>query len=186
MSSTPISYRTKLKNLAITYPWITKHQVKPTPGHVDLIVRFIDLCEMAMGTQSPAFSVFQVKYLKNRMRITAIPSCDVACDTAALRNAIELTLRESSIVCPNCGAYQTFGQSLTDIYVCCPASGDLVLWQTIPDIMAMSPKERETLFDMVLTEEATRDVENAASGGKNGRVVHSVTDLAGVAFRPYL
>lgn len=156
MSSTPISYRTKLKNLAIKYPWITQHQVKPMPGHVDLIVRFIDLCEMAMGTQSPAFSVFQVKYLKNSMRLTAIPSCDVACDTAALRNAVELTLRESSIVCPHCGDYQTFGQSLTDVYVCCPASGDLVLWEAIPDLMAMHSEERDELFEMVIAEEASQ------------------------------
>jgi hypothetical protein len=156
MSSTPISYRTKLKNLAIKYPWITKLQVKPTPGHVDLIVRFIDLCEMAMGTQSPAFSVFQVKYLKNSMRITVIPSCDVACDTAALRSAIELTLRESSIVCPHCGDYQTFGQSLTDVYVCCPASGDLVLWEAIPDLMAMHSEERDAVFEIVIAEEASQ------------------------------
>jgi hypothetical protein len=95
-------------------------------------------------------------------------------------------LNEANIVCPHCGDYQTSGQSLTDIYVCCPNSGDLVLWQTISGIIVMSPKERETLFDIVLTEEAKRDFESAASGGKNDRVVHSVADLTGVAFRPYL
>lgn len=156
MSFTPVSYRTKLKNLSIKHHWIAEHQVKPMPGHIDLIVRLLDLCEMAMGTQSPVFSVFQVKYLKNRMRITAIPSCDVACDTAALRNAIELTLRESSIVCPHCGDYQTFGQSLTDVYVCCPASGDLVLWEAIPDLMAMHSEERDAVFEMVIAEEASQ------------------------------
>jgi hypothetical protein len=160
MSFTPISYRTKLKNIAIKYPWITKHQVKPTPGHVDLIVRLLDLCEMAMGTQSPVFSVFQVKYLKNSMRITAIPSCDVVCDIAALRNAIELTLRESSIVCPHCGDYQTFGQSLKDVYVCCPASGDLVLWEAIPDLMAMHSEERDAVFEMVIAEEDSQRLIN--------------------------
>jgi len=186
MSFTPISYRTKLKNLAIKHPWIAEHKVKPMPGHFELIVRLLDLCEMAMGKQSPAFSVFQVRYLQNRMKITAIPAPSSACDSTALRHAISLTVNEANIVCPNCGAYQTFGQSLTDIYVCCPASGDLVLWQTIPDIMAMSPKERETLFDIVLIEEAKRAVDSAASSGENGRVVHSVADQAGVASHPYL
>lgn len=156
MSLTPISYHTKLKNLSIKHHWIAEHQVKPMPGHIDLIVRLLDLCEMAMGTQSPAFSVFQVKYLESSMRITATPSCDVACDTSALENAIELTLRESSIVCPHCGDYQTFGQSLTDVYVCCPASGDLVLWQTIPDLMAMHSEERDAVFEMVIAEEASQ------------------------------
>jgi hypothetical protein len=156
MSLTPISYRTKLKNLSVKHPWIAMNQVKPMPDHVNLIVRLLDLCEMAMGTQSPAFSVFQVKYLKNSMRITATPSCDVACDTSALKNAIELTLRESSIVCPHCGDYQTFGQSLTDVYVCCPASGDLVLWEAIPDIMAMHSEERDAVFEMVIAEEASQ------------------------------
>mgnify|MGYP007088372076 CR=1 FL=1 len=156
MSSKPISYRTKLKNLAIKYSWIAKHQVKPMPGHVDLTVRLLDLCEMAMGTQSPAFSVFQVKYSESTMRITATPSCDIACDTSALKNAIELTLRESSIVCPHCGDYQTFGQSLTDVYVCCPASGDLVLWEAIPDLMAMHSEKRDAVFEMVIAEEASQ------------------------------
>jgi len=150
MSITPISYRTKLKNLSIQYPWIAKHHVKPMPGHVDLIVRLIDLCETAMETQSPAFSVFRVRYLENRMRITAIPCYGTTCDTTALRNAIELTLREAKIVCPHCGNYQTIGQSLEEIYVCCPTSGDLVLWEEIPDIMGMPPKEQEALFDQIL------------------------------------
>lgn len=186
MNYAPISYRTKLKNLSLKHPWINPRRVKPMPGHVDLIVRLLALCESAMDSLSPEFSVFQVRYLQNRMKISAIPAPGSACDSTALRHAISLTMNEANIVCPHCGDYQTIGQSLTDIYVCCPASGDLVLWQTIPDIMAMSSKERETLFDMVLTEEATRDVESAASGGKNGRVVHSVADLTGVAFRPYL
>lgn len=186
MNYAPVSYRTKLKNLSLKHPWINPRRVKPMPGHVDLITRLLALCEMAMGTLSPEFSVFQVRYLQNRMKITAIPAPGSACDSLALRKSISLTLHEANIVCPHCGDYQTIGQSLADVYICCSASGDLVLWQTIPDIMAMSPKERETLFDIVLTEEATRDVESAASGGKNGRVVHSVTDLAGVAFRPYL
>ena len=156
MSFTPISYRTKLKNLTIKYPWITNHHVKPMPGHVDLIVRLLDLCEMAMGAQSPAFSVFRVRYLENSMRITAIPYHGASCDIPALRNAIELTLGEANIVCPNCGNYQTIGQSLEEVYVCCPTSGDLVLWEAIPDIMAMQPDERNTLFDMIIAEETSQ------------------------------
>lgn len=156
MSLTPISYRTKLKNLSIKHHWIAEHQVKPMPGHFDLIVRLLDLCEMAMGTQSPAFSVFQVKYLESSMRITAIPIPGSACDSLALRQAISLTLNEANIVCPHCGNYQTIGQSLEEIYVCCPASGTLVLWEAIPDLMAMRPEERDAAFEMVIAEEASQ------------------------------
>lgn len=156
MSLTPISYRTKLKNLSIKHHWIAKHEVKPMPGHFDLIVRLLDLCEMAMGIQSPAFSVFQVRYLQNRMKITAIPTPGSACDSLALRQAISLTLNEANIVCPHCGNYQTIGQSLEEIYVCCPASGTLVLWEAIPDLMAMRPEERDAVFEMVIAGEASQ------------------------------
>lgn len=154
MNFTPVSYRTRLKNLSIKHPWITEHHVKPMSGHVDLTVRLLDLCEMAMGTPSPSFSVFQVRYLLNKMRITAIPTQGAECDLIALRKAIDLTLGEANIVCPYCGDYQTIGQSLQEVYVCCPSSGDLVLWQTISDIVAMPPKEREALFNMINVEEA--------------------------------
>jgi hypothetical protein len=153
MNYAPVSYRTKLKNLSLKHPWIDPRRVKPMPGHLDLITRLLALCESAMGSLSPEFSVFQVRYLQNRMTITAIPAPDSACNSLALRHAISLTLNEANIVCPHCGDYQTIGQSLTNVYVCCPASGDLVLWESIPDIMALSPKEREALFDMVLSEE---------------------------------
>ena len=88
MNFTPVSYRTRLKNLSIQHPWITQHHVKPKPGHIDLIVRLLDLCEVAMGTPSPSFSVFQVRYLLNNMRITAIPTQGAECDLIALRKAI--------------------------------------------------------------------------------------------------
>ena len=185
MNHIPVSYRKKLKNLSLKHPWINPRQVKPMPGHVDLITRLLALCEMAMGTLSPEFLVFQVRYLQNCMKISAIPAPGSACDSTALRHAISLTVNEANIVCPHCGEYQTLGQSLTDVYVCCPASGDLALWETIPDIMSLSPKEREVLFDMALGEEAIQKVDSAASGGKNGRVVHNVTDPAGIALRPY-
>lgn len=154
MNYTPVSYRTKLKNLSLKHPWINPKRVKPMPGHVDLIARLLAMCEPAMGTLSPEFSVFQVRYLQNCMKITAIPAPGSQCDSLALRQAISMTLNEANIVCPHCGEYQTFGQSLEDVYVCCPTSGDLVLWEAIPDIMAMQPDERNALFDMVITDEA--------------------------------
>jgi len=156
MNYAPVSFRTKLKNLSLKHPWINPRRVKPMPGHVDLITRLLALCEMAMGTLSPEFSVFQVRYLQNRMKLTAIPAPGSACDSLALRHAISITVNEANIVCPHCGDYQTFGQSLKDVYVCCPSSGDLVLWQTIPDIMVMQPKDRDELFEMVIAEEASQ------------------------------
>lgn len=149
MNYTPVSYRTKLKNLSLKHPWINPKRVKPMPGHVDLIARLLAMCESAMGTLSPEFSVFQVKYLQNCMKITAIPAPGSKCDSLALRQAISMTLNETNIVCPHCGDYQTFGQSLQESYVCCPASGDLVLWEAIPDIMIMRAEERDALFDRV-------------------------------------
>lgn len=156
MNYAPVSYRTKLKNLSLKHPWINPRRIKPMSGHVDLITRLLVLCEMAMGTLSPEFSVFQVRYLQNRMKITAIPAPGSACDSLALRHAISITVNEANIVCPHCGDYQTFGQSLTDIYVCCPASGDLVLWEAIPDLMAMHSEERDAVFEMVIAEEASQ------------------------------
>lgn len=149
MNYTPVSYRTKLKNLSLNHPWIHPRRVKPMPGHVDLVTRLLALCESAMGTLSPEFSVFQVRYLQNCMKITAIPAPGSKCDSLALRQAISMTLNEANIVCPHCGGYQTFGQSLQESYVCCPASGDLVLWEAIPDIMIMRAEERDALFDRV-------------------------------------
>ena len=99
-----------------------------------------------MDTLSPEFSVFQVRHLQNRMKITAIPAPDSKYDSLALRQAISLTLNEARIVCPHCGDYQVTPQSLEDVYVCCPASGDIALWEAIPDIMAMQPEERDALF----------------------------------------
>lgn len=155
MNYAPVSYRTKLKNLSLKHSWINQRYVKPIPGHVDLITRLLALCESAMGSRSPKFSVFQVRYMQNCMKITAIPAPSSACDSTALRHAISLTVNEANIVCPHCGEYQTLGQSLTDVYVCCSASGDLVSWETIPDIMAMQPEEREAMFDKVIAEEAS-------------------------------
>jgi len=154
MNYTPVSYRKKLKNLSLSHPWINPRRVRPMPGHVDLVTRLLAMCESAMGTLSPEFSVFQVRYLQNCMKITAIPAPGSKCDSLALRQAISMTLNEANIVCPHCGEYQTFGQSLEEVYVCCPASGDLVLWEAIPDIMAMLPDERNALFDMVIADEA--------------------------------
>lgn len=156
MKYNPVSYRTKLKSLHLKHPWMNLQHVKPLPGHVNLIARLLAMCESAMGTLSPEFSVFQVRYLQNCMKITAIPTPGSKCDSLALRQAISLTLNEANIVCPHCGEYQTFGQSLEDVYVCCPASGDLVLWEAIPDIMAMQPDERNTLFDMIIAEEMSQ------------------------------
>lgn len=153
MNYAPVSYRTKLKNLSLKHPWINPRLVKPLSGHVDLIARLLVLCESAMGSLSPEFSVFQVRYLQNRMKITIIQAPDSACDSLALRQAISLTVNEANIVCPHCGSYQATPQSLEEVYVCCPASGDLVLWEAIPDIMAMQPDERNALFDMVIVEE---------------------------------
>lgn len=147
-----VSYRTKLKKLHLKHPWMNPLRVKPLPGHVDLIARLLAMCESAMGTLSPEFSAFQVKYLQNCMKITAIPTPGSKCDSLALRQTISLTLNEANIVCPHCGNYQTIGQSLEDVYVCCPASGDLALWEAIPDIMAMQPDERNALFDMAIAE----------------------------------
>lgn len=155
MNYIPVSYRTKLKNLSLKHPWINQRRVKPMPGHIDLIARLLVMCETAMGTRSPGFSVFQVRYLQNCMKITAIAAPGSACNSTALRHAISLTVNEANIVCPHCGDYQTIGQSLTNVYVCCPASGDLVLWKTVPDIMVISPQEREGVFDMIIAEEAT-------------------------------
>jgi hypothetical protein len=156
MNYTPVSYRTKLKNLSLKHSWINPRLVKPLSGHVDLIARLLALCESAMGSLSPEFSVFQVRYLQNRMKITIIPAPDSACDSLALRQAISLTVNEANIVCPHCGSYQATPQSLEEVYVCCPASGDLVLWEAIPDIMAMQPDERNALFDMVIAEEVSQ------------------------------
>lgn len=147
-----VSYRTKLKKLYLKHPWMNPLRVKPLPGHVDLIARLLAMCESAMSTLSPEFSVFQIKYLQNCMKITAIPTPGSKCDSLALRQAISLTLNEANIVCPHCGNYQTIGQSLEDVYVCCPASGDLVLWEAIPDLMGMSSEDREILFDQVITD----------------------------------
>lgn len=153
MNYTPVSYRTKLKNLSLKHPWINPRRVKPMPGHVDLIARLLALCESAMGTPSPEFSVFQVRYLQNCMKITAIPAPGSTCDSLVLRQAISMTLNEASIVCPHCGEYQSMGELLNGAYVCCPASGDLVLWETIPDLMTMPTLERNALFDSVLARE---------------------------------
>ncbi len=84
--------------------------------------------------------------MQNCMKITAIPTPGSACDSTALRHAISLTVNEANIVCPHCGEYQTFGQSLEEVYVCCPASGDLALWEAIPELMVMLPEERDALF----------------------------------------
>lgn len=149
----PISYRKKLKNLFLKHPWIDPRRVKPMPGHVDLITRLLALCESAMGSLSPEFSVFQVRHLQNRMKITIIPAPDSACDSLALRQAISLTVNEANIVCPHCGSYQATPQSLEEVYVCCPASGDLVVWEAIPDLMVMQAEERDRLFEMVIVEE---------------------------------
>ena len=146
MNYTPVSYRTKLKNLSLKHPWINPRRVKPMPGHVDLVTRLLAMCESVMGTLSPEFSVFQVKYLQNCMKITAIPAPGSQCDSLALRQAISMTLNEANIVCPHCGSYQATPQSLDEVYVCCPASGDLVLWNTIPDIMCMNAEDRDALF----------------------------------------
>lgn len=146
MNYTPISYRTKLKNLHLKHQWINPRRVKPMPGHVDLVTRLLALCESAMGTLSPEFSVFQVRYLQNCMKITAIPAPGSKCDSLALRQAISMTLNEANIVCPHCGEYQSAGEFLNGAYVCCPASGDLVLWETIPDIMCMNSEDRDALF----------------------------------------
>ncbi len=140
MNYAPVSYRTKLKNLSLKHPWVNPKRVKPMPGHIDLIVRLLAMCESAMGTLSPEFSVFQVRYLQNRMKITAIPALGSACESTALRQAISLTLNEARIVCPHCGDYQVTPQSLEDVYVCCASSGDIALWEAIPDIMALLPK----------------------------------------------
>ena len=156
MNYIPVSYRTKLKNLHLKHPWMNPRRVKPLPGHVDLTARLIAMCESAMGTLSPEFLVFQVRYLENCMKITVIPAPGSKCDSLALRQAISLTLNEANIVCPHCGTYQSIGQSLHDTYVCCPASGDLVLWEAIPDIMAMPLEERHALFDIVIAEDATQ------------------------------
>ena len=158
MNYTPVSYRTKLKNLFLKHPWINPRRVKPMPGHVDLIARLLALCESAMGSLSPEFSAFQVRYLQNCMKITAIPTPGSKCDSLALRQVISLTLNEANIVCPHCGDYQTIGQSLEEIYVCCPASGTLVLWEAIPDLMAMRPEERDAVFEMVIAEEASQQL----------------------------
>lgn len=146
MNYTPISYRTKLKNLHLKHQWINPRRVKPMPGHVDLVTRLLALCESAMGTLSPEFSVFQVRYLQNRMKITAIPTPGSKCDSLALRQAISLALNEANIVCPHCGEYQSVGEVHNGAFVCCPASGDLVLWDTIPDIMCMNSEDRDALF----------------------------------------
>ena len=156
MNYIPVSYQAKLKNLCLKHPWINPRRVNPMPGHVDLVTRLLALCESAMGTLLPEFSVFQVRYLQNRMKITAIPAPGSKCDSLALRQAISLTLNEANIVCPHCGTYQSVGQSLYDTYVCCPASGDLVLWEAIPDIMALPLEERHALFDIVIAEDATQ------------------------------
>lgn len=140
MNYAPVSYRTKLKNLSLKHPWVNPKRVKPMPGHIDLIVRLLAMCESAMGTLSPEFSVFQVRYLQNRMKITAIPALGSACESTALRQAISLTLNEARIVCPHCGDYQVTPQSLEDVYVCCASSGDIALWEAIPEIMALLPK----------------------------------------------
>lgn len=153
MNYTPISYRTKLKNLFLKHPWINPRRVKPMPGHVDLIARLLALCESAMGSLSPEFSAFQVRYLQNCMKITAIPTPGSKCDSLALRQVISLTLNEANIVCPHCGSYQATPQSLEEVYVCCPASGKLVLWGAIPDIMSMPPEENAALFEKILAEE---------------------------------
>lgn len=146
MNYTPVSYRTKLKNLSLKHPWINPKRVKPMPGHVDLIARLLAMCEPAMGRLSPEFSVFQVKYLQNCMKITAIPAPGSECDSLALRQAINMTESEANIVCPHCGEYQSMGEVLNGAYVCCPASGDAVLWDTIPDIMCMNAEDRDALF----------------------------------------
>lgn len=146
MNYIPVSYRTKLKNLSLKHPWINPKRVKPMPGHVDLIARLLAMCESGMGTLSPEFSVFQVRYLENCMKIIAIPAPGSKCDSLALRQAIGMTLNEASIVCPHCGDYQSAGELLNGAYVCCPASGDVVLWDTIPDIMGMNSEDRDELF----------------------------------------
>lgn len=156
MNYTPVSYCTKLKNLSLKHLWVNPKRVKPMPGHVDLIARLLAMCESAMGTLSPEFSVFQVRYLQNCMKITAIPAPGSACESTALRHAISLTMNEANIVCPHCGNYQTIGQSLEEVYVCCPVSGDLVLWEAIPDIMAIHSEERDAAFEMVIAEEASQ------------------------------
>lgn len=146
MSYTPVSYHTKLKNLSLKHPWINPKRVKPMPGHVDLITRLLAMCESAMGTLSPEFSVFQVRYLQNCMKITAIPAPGSKCDSLALRQAIRMTLNEASIICLHCGEYQSVGEVFNGAFVCCSASGDLVLWDTIPDIMGMNSEDRDALF----------------------------------------
>ena len=160
MNYAPVSYRTKLKNLSLKHPWIDPRRVKPMPGHVDLIARLLALCESAMGSLSPEFSVFQIRYMQNCMKITAIPAPGSKGDSLALRQAISLTLNEANIVCPHCGNYQTIGQSLEEIYVCCPTSGTLVLWEAIPDIMAMRPEERDAVFEMIIAEENSQRLIN--------------------------
>lgn len=160
MNYAPVSYRTKLKNLSLKHPWIDPRRVKPMPGHVDLIARLLALCESAMGSLSPEFSVFQIRYMQNCMKITAIPAPGSKGDSLALRQAISLTLNEANIVCPHCGNYQTIGQSLEEIYVCCPASGTLVLWEAIPDIMAMLPEERDAVFEITILEENSQRLIN--------------------------
>jgi len=153
MNYIPVSYQAKLKNLCLKHPWINPRRVKPMPGHVDLVTRLLALCESAMGKLSPEFSVFQVRYLQNCMKITAIPAPGSKCDSLALRQAISMTLNEANIICPHCGEYQSVGEVLSGAFVCCPASGDLVLWDTIPDIMGMNSEDRDALFTKAILQD---------------------------------
>lgn len=151
MNYIPVSYRTKLKELHLKHIWIDPRRVKPMPGHINLIARLLAMCESAMGTLSPEFSVFHVRYLGDRMKITAIPAPGSKCDSLALRQAIGLTLNEARIVCPYCGNYQATPQSLEEeVYVCCAASGDIALWEAIPDLMVANSDKRSELFDAAI------------------------------------
>ncbi len=87
------------------------------------------------------------------MKITAIPAPGSKCDSLALRQAIGLTLNETRIVCPHCGDYQATPQSSEEVYVCCTASGDIALWEAIPDLMALQPEDRDALFTKAILQD---------------------------------
>jgi hypothetical protein len=142
------TYGQRLCILNQSFPWVKGYRLEPAPGHIDLLERFLALCEQSVGILMPQFEEFEIRHFNDEMEIIAIPTIDIPHDKTALQHAIDLTINESKIVCPECGSYSSTESdiNLWKNYRCCPEHNDHLLREIIPDIMGMTTEERDELF----------------------------------------
>jgi hypothetical protein len=146
--STAQTYRQRIRTLNQRFPWLKGYRIEPASGHIDLVERFLVFCEQSVGVLIPQFEQFEIRHFHDEMEIIAIPKIGIHHDKTSLQHAIDLTINESKIVCPECGNYSSAEPdvNLWNNYRCCPKQDDRLLWEIIPDIMGLTPEERDELF----------------------------------------